>query len=278
MNELVEHFGEAGRMETPLRDASGQGQWSEALVAMGPFLLFALPTALYMHDTVPSQIGFGCFVAAYIVLLAGLAVGWAKGFPGWSYPYAGLVLAITLMLVSQRDSEEPLIFNLLMSFCFATPFLVVVAVALVKLRTSWSLSQLSRDVRHDWTRLSFAVYGLLPAGVIIAFAAIEASYGLPYLLVSTIALAAGALIYMLSARTWPRALTLLMGLTLAWASATAATATYWHERQASWMTAPGNEVAIARGSAIGWAVLVALILAPALLGLVRRSVESTWAA
>ena len=259
-----------------LRDVHEQGSWAEILAAIGPFLIIGLPTALYMVG-VPSQIGFGCFVIGYLVSLAGLAVGWGKGFPRWSYPYVGLVLATTFMLVSQSDSEEPALVNLLFSLCFATPFLAAVTVLLLNSRSSRHLRQFVKGVRHDWTRLSFAVYGVLPVGVIIAFASLEASYGLLYLAASTTALVAGALLYMLSARTWHRVLALLLGLTLAWALATVAAATYWHGRQVSWMAAPGNGVAIARGSAMGWGALVALTLAPALLGLVRHPVESTGA-
>jgi len=144
-----------------------------------------------------------------------------------------------------------------------------VAVLLLTSRSSRHLRRSGKGVRRDWTRLSLALCGVLQAGVIIAFASIEASYGLLYLAASTTALVAGVLLYMLSARAWHRVLALLAGLTLAWALATVAAATYWHGRQVSWMAVPGNGVAIARGSAIGWGTLVALTLAPALLGLVR---------
>jgi len=160
----------------------------------------------------------------------------------------------------------------------ATPFLAAAAVLLLTNRSSRHLCQFVKGVRRDWSRLSFALYGVLPVGVIIAFASIEASYGLFYLAASTTALVAGVLLYMLSARTWHRVLALLAGMTLAWALATVAAATYWHGRQVSWMAAPGNGVAIARGSAVGWVALVALTLAPALLGLVRRPLKSTGAA
>jgi hypothetical protein len=150
----------------------------------------------------------------------------------------------------------------------------MLAVVLLKTRSARPFRQFRKGVWDDWTRLSFAFYGVLPLGLTIAFAAIDTSFGLPCLTASAVALGAGALTYMLSARMWHRVSALLTGLTLSWAMATLGAATYWYGRRESWMTAPGNRYQIAQGSVIGWALFLALILASALLSVFRRSRRS----
>jgi hypothetical protein len=91
-----------------------------------------------------------------------------------------------------------------------------------------------------------------------------------YFAVSMIVLAGGALAYMRSARTSQRTLALLTGMTLSWAVATVGIATYWDGRLEPWMRKPGDWCVEARSMANTWVVLVALVLASALLGLLRR--------
>ena len=279
MSEAIEPLAKAEGTGATLRDGRGFDSWTrgsssraEILAGLIPFLILVLPTVLY--GFVPNLVGFGSFVACYFILLIGLGAAWVRGFPRWSYPYLGLVLAMTFILVSQRDSEEPPIINLLFSLICVTPFLAMLAVVLLKTRSVRPLRQFRKGVWHDWTRLSFAFYGVLPLGLTIAFAATDTSFGLPYLAASAVALIAGALTYMLSTRASHRVSALIVGLTLSWAVATVGAATYWHGRQESWMTTPGNGYKIARGSVVGWVLFLALILAPALLSIFRRSERS----
>ena len=100
MSEAIERFGEAREIGTALRDVHGQGSWGEALAGMLPFLVIGLADVLYEYLTYRGH-GWSLtrwvFVASYLVLLIGLGVGWVKGFPRWSYPYAGWILFIHLL-------------------------------------------------------------------------------------------------------------------------------------------------------------------------------------
>ncbi len=275
MSEAIERFGEAREVGTALRDVHGRGSWGEALAGMAPFLVFGLAMALseYVKYLVRLHPGWRylvvySLVACYVVLLVGLGVGWVKGFPRWSYPYGGLALVFTWwwagVMVKPRGWWT--------IFCGRgawIPLLVVAVVALLITRSFRPWRQLLYGVWHDWTRLSFGLYGCMPLAVWLAFDEVTAPYSAPYLAISALILAGGALLHVRNARPSSRALAILMGLTLAWAVTTVGTAAYWHGHQEPWMREPGHWYVQARGMIITWGVLAALTFAPALLSLLR---------
>jgi hypothetical protein len=278
MSAAIERFGEAREIGTALQDVHGQGSWGEVLKGMVPFLLqpifFILGSAIaaldkYLHLTdavlpIPvlvavASLALLAFSGAFLVVLG---VGWVEGFPRWSYPYGGLVLAFTSLVVADR-LDLWIIFN---RYARWIPLLVMAAIALLLGRLWRPLRSLYKGVWHDWSQLSFGLYGILPLALMIVFDEVHGEE--PYVAVLGVILAIGALAYMRSSRTWQRALTLLLGMTLAWTAATVYLAIYWHGRHKSSVTET------ARGMLIALGVLVALLLAPALLGLLRRSVQS----
>jgi hypothetical protein len=285
MSEAIKHFGEAREVGAALRDVHGRGSWGEALAGMVPFLVIGLArTIIALVEERPyvwlGYVALWLFTGGYLALLIGFGVGWVKGFPRWSYPYAGYVLVFTLYFMSVEISGLR-IFN----YIFGSndpwgwrawiPFLVMAVIALLLTRSMRPLLQLVTRVWQDWTRLSFGLYGIMPLVVFISFDEVNKGYQLPFLLVLTLVLAGGALAYMRSARTWQRALALLIGLILSWTVTTVGTAIYWHGRLEPWMREePDRWYEIVERSAIAGTVLVALMFAPALLGLLRRSVQS----
>lgn len=290
MSEAIERFGEAREVGTALQDVHGQGSWGEVLRGMVPFLLqpifFILGSAIaaldkYLHLTdavlpIPvlvavASLALLAFSGAFLVVLG---VGWVEGFPRWSYPYGGLVLAFTSLVVADR-LDLWIIFN---RYARWIPLLVMAAIALLLGRLWRPLRSLYKGVWHDWSRFSFGLYGILPLALAIAFDEVRGPCGAPCLAASSVILAMGALAYIRSARTSQRALTLLLGMTLAWTAATVYLAIYWHGRQEFWMRQPGNGYETARGMLVALGVLVALLLAPALLGLLRHSIQSIRAA
>jgi hypothetical protein len=251
---------------------------------MMPFLVIGLAwTMLALVEFLPyvwlGYVALWLFIGGYLALLIGFGVGWAKGFPRWSYPYAGYVLVFTLYFMHVA-TPGPRIFNYtfrsndLWGWRAWIPFSVMAVIALLFTRSIRPLLQLVTRVWQDWTRLSFGLYGIMPLVVFISFDEVNRRYQLPFLLVLTLVLAGGALAYMRSARTWRRALALLIGLTLSWAVTTVGTAIYWDGRLEPWMRGePDRWYEIVGRSAIAGTVLVALMFAPALLGLLRRSIE-----
>ena len=149
---------------------------------------------------------------------------------------------------------------------------MIAVIALLLTRSVRPLLQLVTRVWQDWTRLSFGLYGIMPLVVFISFDEVNKGYQLPFMLVLTLVLAGGALAYMRSARTWQRALALLIGLTLSWAVTTVGTAIYWDGRLEPWGE-PDRWYEIVGRNAIAGTVLVALMFTPALLGLLRRSIK-----
>jgi len=143
---------------------------------------------------------------------------------------------------------------------------VIAVTALALTRSLRPLFRLVTDVWEDWTRLSFGLYGVMPLAVVLAFDEVDNSYQLSYMLLLTLILVEGALAYMRSARTWQRALSLLVGTMLAVAVMAVGTVVYWK--------GPGNGWVDVRRTSIHGGYVVALMLAPALLGLIRRLVKS----
>jgi hypothetical protein len=113
----------------------------------------------------------------------------------------------------------------------------------------------------------------MPLAVLLAFDEVENSYQFPFMLLLTLILAGGALAYMLSNRTWQRVLALLVSTTWAVAVTVVGNGIYWHGRQEFWMRQPGNGYEVVAGMVTAGGVLTAVMFAPALLGLLRRSVK-----
>jgi hypothetical protein len=281
MSEAIERFGEAGEVGTALRDVHGRGSWGKALAGMVPFLAFGLTKVLYevllLH---PNPVWLWGEIACYVVLLIGLGVGWVKGFPRWSYPYGGLVLVSTLgwMGIPAQNLSDHNIwilkrYNELLGWRAWIPFLLMAVIALLLTRSVRPLRQLITGVWHDWTRFSFGLYGVMPMAVWIGFD--EVSFNpVPYLFVSMVGLAGGALAYVRSARTSQRALALLIGMTLtSWMAMVGPAIFYPDVVWKPWVTMRGVWYAYGRGDVAAWGVLTAVMFAPALLGLLRRSVK-----
>lgn len=253
-----------GGIPSPSQTTSTHPGWPQTLAGILPFLVLTPATLFYMLDR---EGGFFIFVLAYLVLLVGLGVGWVQGFPPWSYPYAGLVLALTFVLVSQHDSEESFLVNLVFSLLFSLPFILLVLVAMLVSRTERSLGRFARKIRRDWTLLSFLFYGATPLVLMVAFIQVEFSFGISFLVGATLALLAGALAYLNANKTWWRWASLAIGLTIAWGIATAGGVTYWNGRFQNWLGTQADASAILRDSLIAWILFLGLTLAPGLLHL-----------
>lgn len=251
-----------GEMESPSQSSSQRTGWFQTLAGILPFLILVPATLVYMLDR---EGGFFIFLLTYLVLLVGLGVGWVKAFPHWSYPYAGLVLALTFLLVSQHDSEESLLVNLVFSLLFSLPFLLLVLVAMLVSHSERSLGKLAKGIWSDWTLLSFLFYGTAPLVLMVAFVQIAFSSGFLFLGCATIALLAGAWVYLKVTNLWWRLVSLLFGLTTAWGISTLGIILYWNDGMESWVGTPGDAGTILQGSLIAWGIFMGLLLAPWLL-------------
>ncbi len=278
MSAAIESFGRAEGAEAALQDEHERGSWAETLAGIAPFLIIGLATIIIEWPTdvisLPvwsSYLGGGLFLGGYLVLSVGLGVGWVQGFPRWSYPYAGYVLIFARYMMhvatpGLRIFGHTFQRNELWGWRSWIPFLVVAVIALAITRSLRPLFRLVTGVWKDWTRLSFGLYGMMPLAVPIALDEVDNSYQLPYMLLLTLILVEGALAYMRSTRTWQRALALLVGTASAVAVMAVGTVVYWK--------GPGDGWVNVGKTLIHGGYVVAVVFAPALLGLLRRAVKS----
>jgi peptidoglycan/LPS O-acetylase OafA/YrhL len=215
-------------METKPHSTQGSylpAAWPQALLAAAYFVLpsflftsyllvYELATAL---DWSPKYYDWlrGFLLPAILigVLLLGFA-GWMRGFPRWSYPYVGSILAIAMFLITARlDYTGQLAFLLL-------PLMPLTLLLLVVVGRRWKpLQALYEGVRSDPSQLSLAFACVLPLAFV--FNLEETTYEGAYETATGLILALGVLVYMRSANAWQRALALPLTLVVAWTTAMA---------------------------------------------------------
>ena len=246
-----------------------------------PFVLALGVTFTRLFPTLNLDAAAIIFSTMFWIILAALMivliVSWRKGFPRWSFPLWALLLVFSLFMMNvatpglwffgytfgPRD---------LWGWRSWIPLAIVVVIALAWTRSLRPLGALIGGVWQDWTRLSFAFYGLLPFALIIAFD--EMTGDEPILLVLDLILALGAVMYMRVTQDWQRALALLVAVLVCWSAATIFKAAYWsmpHGPGLAWATP--WESTVRNMITMGGGILVVLF-APALLGLVRRAVNA----
>lgn len=259
----------AHRQARAIRQASGgrlhhanplEQSWRELLLALTVFLL---PAVMILVNRVPSQVPAPAmprleFPVVFLFLVVMIVIGRLGGFPLWSLPYVGIVLVIagylylfqwvaaliTPSLISNfsavpMDRSAYLLLEVvstgmlwLMLFCLT---LLVVALLAVFNR----FQPLLKRVRHDWTQLSFILYGESVFALLLLFE--NHRFDVSYTIATLFFLVAGVWFYLRCAARWQRLLALLGGLTLAvgivalgnWPGTTAGQWTSWSQLRPS---------------------------------------------
>lgn len=285
------------------------GSRREAAAAAAPFILLgALPALLgYLRLTplFPAWLSLTMAIALLAAYLGALLIGLANRAPRWCLPYCGLPLGfLSIVIVSEwlsradgwalpfwwtggrwainalrdllsRWDLQPSLsttYWLLRQITYQGTlwigllFIPVLAVAAAGLLGP--LRPLYARLRTDWTLLSFALYGATLVMVIITFD--DYANDEPYILLTTLLLAAGGWAYLRSSRPWQRWLSLLLGVALATAAAATGKAILYASpdwpgsRYFTWQTEAMSTVV--EGV---WMLLV--LTAPALLALLPRA-------
>jgi hypothetical protein len=261
----------------------------EGLLMLG---LFALPILglFYQHAVFFSArrlVYLACGVVLGVVL-----VGFLKGFPRWSLPYLGLVLAtasFVLIMECGADTLSPqvmeklgflpqtadarLVIEVLWSGMlwlglFALTGMVLGLLALLK-----RCQVLLQRIRQDWTLVSYILYSGVLAALGLSFSRHFAKN--IYAVASIACLALGAWLFLRSPRAWQRLLALLGGLTLAVSMAAAG---QWplHPldtwESAVWLGSIGSSSLL---PVLEWGWIVIFLLAPGVLHLHPRRRGST---
>lgn len=155
-----------------------------------------------------------------LIPYAGLALGWSRSFPRWSFPYLGLALFLSSYL--QNVSSQGIVIGVrtlmrpgLWGWRAWIPLALAALTALLVTRFSiLPLRRLVRGVWNDWTRLSYAMFGCLPVLILFFFVDVSLASKLVFLSLLAIIQVAAAMLFLRFTPRWKRVWTLLIGTVL----------------------------------------------------------------
>jgi len=251
--------------------------WKQLIVTLGVFLLPGIVILAMQGEGRASPAGL-----LFLVVMG--VVASLRGLRFWSLPYMGTAIAIAAYLFLFQwiaDLVSPsLIANIqpgpwdhstylllkvistgmlwLMLFC-----LTLLITALLALYNRFQ--PLCWRIRHDWSLLSFILYGETLFGLVLLFDRYR--YEWRFTLAGLLCLTAGVWFYMHAARKRLRSLALLGGLVLA----TALTA--WGAAGGRWLALPGGQIPLSvftvqsgwleiGRAALAWSWMLAALLLP----------------
>ncbi len=195
----------------------GRQSWRQAIFETLLFLLTgaALVAATYLPTVRPANgwqhdLDF-LGIAVLILPLPAFLLGLALGLPRWAYPPAGLVLGYSFLAAQT--------YHLLWWWGSVALALLAAAFATAQIAARWPLParvrRLVDNLRKDWTRLSFAVYGLAPVLLLVAYDDAHTNARTPYFALSALAMLGGALGFTRSRQAGLQVGFLLLGLSCA---------------------------------------------------------------
>jgi len=254
----------------PVEDRS-PASWVETLAGVALFLAFG--AFLILEEIVsgweaPGSIQLRNALFWILLLLppSGVAIGWVRNFPRWSYPYAGLAV-LTSMYMANASSPGLSLFGIpvfgreLWGWRALVPLLLASGTSLLVTRTFRPLYALIDRAARDLTLVTYGMFGGLPLWVFISFDEMDRRYSLSWMVVLALLIAGAVLAYLRSRSPQQRVVSLTAGILLSFAITTAVPTLYWLEN--GWVNV---------GLAIAMAVfLAAFMLAPAYFGLTRQT-------
>jgi hypothetical protein len=251
--------------------------WHELAFAL---IVFLLPAGVILINQSPQARDSIGLLAVVLFLGVMIITGILGGTPLWSLPYAGIVLVIAgylylfqwvvnlvspslvgSVLPGPMDPGAYLLIRVashgmlwLMLFCLT--LLIVAALSVLN-----RFQPLLRRVRHDWTQLSYILYGESAFALLLLFQSqlIKPSYAVA----SVLFLAAGVWLFLRSQARARRILALLICLTLAVGIAALGNLPDFPSDRL-WLLTDGYLAAPVR-LLLSWAMMVAALLLPGLL-------------
>jgi hypothetical protein len=251
--------------------------WKELLVAL---LVFILPAGMILTNPAPQAFSTTGLSAAALFLVVMLVIGWLGGFPLWSIPYVGVVLAIagylyvfqwvvdlvspTLISNFSPGPWDPSTYVVLEIISYGMLWLMLLCLTLLVvalLQLSNRFQSLMVRIRHDWTLISYLLYG---ESVFVLVLLLEDYRHDPnYVIASLFCLLAGVWLYLRSSASRERLLALLGCLTLA---VGIAVSDQWSlgSGQERWSASQAGSSGI-EGLLLAWLWMVVALLLPGLL-------------
>jgi hypothetical protein len=202
-------------------------------------------------------------MVVYALALAGLLIGWIRGFPLWSYSYLGWSLVLAWANTNAR------IYWTDWGYRVWVPFGVTVLIALLWTRSLQPIRRFFRDIWKDWTRLSLAMY-TLGAWASMIYDENHHPYLLAFMVASTLVTAGAAWFFLRSPSAKGRILAIVGGFMIAIILGSICDATWdWHEfhgipkKPTTWYKQVWNRVSIL----FLWGIF---LFWPSIVGLIRR--------
>jgi hypothetical protein len=125
----------------------------------------------------------------WILLLlppSGVAIGWVRNFPRWSYPYAGLAV-LAGMYMANASSPGVSLFGIpvfgreLWGWRALVPLLLACGTSLLVTRSFRPLYVLFDRAARDLTLVTYGMFGGLPLWVFVSFDEMDRRYSLSWM-------------------------------------------------------------------------------------------------
>ncbi len=164
-----------------------------------------------------------------IVPAIAFAVGWVRGFPRWSYPYTGGLLAYSLYMM---NTSTPLLRQLgylhqVWGWRAWLPFLLAFLTGLLITRSLRPARNFFANIRRDWTLATFAMFAWMPLLIGMVFDGVDRLYSSTFKLLLTVVMIITALLYMRAGRQASRERILTVGILITLVVSMGASTIYW---------------------------------------------------
>jgi hypothetical protein len=212
------------------------------------------------------------FWGMLLVPSAGLATGWIKGFPRWSYPYVPLAVFFSMYIANASTPGltffgYPTFGRQLWGLRAYIPLLFGGGIAWLVTRSFKPFKQFFTKIGEDWTLGSYALSGTLPLVIFIAYDEMDRAYSLRDMFVLTTLMLLMGLSFLCSRTSRGRRLSIGIGIPIILAYTAISTTLFWQS------LGPGN---VYIPGMLAWtAILVVFYLSPGIIiGIGRAALRS----
>jgi len=247
-------------------------------VVMGTFLfflfsliliMFELPTALFDLEWF-TIVGGSLFGILLILPAIGFGIGWAQGFPRWSYPYVGMALLMAFYIQNASTPGLklfgiPIFGRELWGWRAWAPLGIAFIITLGISRSFKPLMSFFTNLWNDWSIPSYFMVSAVPMLVMIAFDEIDRIYSLYFMIPFGVLLVGMVVFYLQGRNAWQRVLALTVGIIAIIFPAAWGSTSYWLPRNGMYSS----------GAQTMWSqalIVTIVMLLPAWLELIRRFV------
>jgi hypothetical protein len=173
---------------------------------------------------IPNFVNAWFLIYSFLAMNIGIAVGYAKSFPRWSFPYFGFVPLFAMYLMNIRIPPSP-VFGLL-------PWIPVMIALIIGASISGiaPIKALGKRISDDWTLLVYAPFGAFPIVAWIMFDEVNRQYKLPFLIGLYLFGIIGAICYLLCSKHWQRVLILFLSIYIIAVLSILGPDIFWHNQ------------------------------------------------